>query len=76
MHGLELFEFVLVSDFTAACYPTMTPEREPIQIMKHVNSDAPILEHNPLGPKEMPLEREGSLYETLVVARHRKQRNR
>ena len=59
---------LLESDFTAACYATMTPKEELIKIMKQVDQDAPNLEPNPFHPKEMPLEREGSHYGKLVIA--------
>ena len=53
----------------------MTPKGELIKIMKQVDRDAPTLGPNPFRPKETPLEREGSHYGKLVVARHTKQRN-
>ena len=44
--------------------------------MQQVDWDASGLEPNRFNLNETPFEREGSHYGTLVVARHKKQRNR
>ena len=65
-----------VSDFTAYAYAMMTPVDELLEIMRQVDRDAPNLQPNRFNPNETPIEREGSRYGTLVIARHDKQCNR
>ena len=64
-----------VSDYTLYCYAMMTPVDELLQIMRQVDWDAPGLVPNCFNLNETPIERKGSHYGTLVVARHTKQRN-
>ena len=56
-----------VSDFMSACYATMTPKEELIEIMKQVDRDAPNLKPNPFCPREMPLERRGATMELWML---------
>ena len=44
--------------------------------MRQVDWEAPNLEPNHYHPNETPVERKGSVYGTLVIARHEKQRSR
>ena len=43
--------------------------------LRQVDREAPNLEPNGFHPNETPIEREGSRYGMLVIARHEKQRN-
>ena len=49
---------------------------ELLEIMRQVDCDAPGLEPNCFNLNETPIERKGSHYGMLVVARYEKQRNR
>ena len=54
----------------------MTPADELIEIMRQVDREAPGLRPNRSHPNDTPIQLEGSCYGTLVVAHHKKQRNR
>ena len=64
------------SDFTTYASAMMTPVQELLEMMRQVDWEAPNLRPNRFHLNDTPLELEASRYGTLVVERHKKQRNR